>query len=282
MLILSKFCVSLHRYYDPKRPLFDPITEGMSTLSQLIEQLYAQCDAAAVGTSTTTPVAPADAATAGQDARVDRMLRTLREMADVLSPEDQPQPCNAAPCAEVCQRIITHWESFGNSLQSITDHMRSLDADIARMQPWGDFDVMKVEALAERGTVIRFWRIASDVIAQGDVSESSACHFVSTDGDWHYFVSVTQQGVSPVVPAGAEEVSICPCPISTLIMLQTRDKDALRRIDTLRGDYALIHYAEIYAALHEARPDMVLPVPQQPEGFRSRLRQLWHGLRSND
>ncbi len=208
-----------------------------------------------------------------------RMYRVLSEMATLLNEDDQPT-IEDSPSEEALLRILNHWEAMTKSIQGIKEHMQSLEQDIVKMQPWGDFDVMKVEQLANHGCHIRFWKINGELLASR-IAESwfieNNVLIVTEDFDASYFVTVTASEEKPSVPADAEEVTICPCPVSTLIMLQTRDKDTLKKMETLLGDYALVHYGEVYSALRKKLPEGT-ELPQlvhKRETLRDKLRQFF-------
>lgn len=248
----------------------------MSVLSEIIDQLYEQSQQSASLANHTGAVE--DAATDRH--LVDRLWRVLTEMADVLTTDEQPEGDDVAPSPEVCLRIMNHWDAMTQSEEGIRSHMASLEADIARMQPWGDFDVMKVEALAHRGIRVRFWITPLSQLAQCLSHPQLAEHcpqVISQDASRAYLVTVSTEDSPLVMPTAlATEADICPCPISTLIMLQTRDKDSLKQVENLRGDYALAHFSEVYAALRQLLP----PDADMPELRRNlpTLRQRLHRL----
>lgn len=248
----------------------------MNKLSDLIESLYQQSHEAeqTVSAARTAPLA------SRKEIQTERLQRVLSEMAEELTTEEQPSLDETPPTDEICLRILNHWDSMTQSLQGIQEHMASLETDILKMQPWGDFDVTKLDTLARRGIRLRFWTVSVGQMLEPDaepLADRASLHLVSQDTDHAYYVSVTPRGAEPRWPDTLHEVEICPCPISTLIMLQTRDKDALRRLRTLRGDYALAHYSEIYSALKAALPEgaTMPPFKKEPRGLKGRLQQLF-------
>ena len=251
----------------------------MNILNDLIETLYR--DSLTDSMTHGHAAGPSDCTQdpSAHDTQTERIRRVLVEMGELLSQDDQPRLDEEAPSAEICQRILRHWEQFSSSAQGIRDHISSLESDISRMQPWGDFDVMKLDELTQGGIYIRFRKFPINRMTELQAPEQGLIdlhiRIVSQDADWVYFVSIGNSD-EQTTPYEAEPVEICPCPISTLIMLQTRDKDSLRALETLRGDYALAHYGEMYAALREALPaGSPLPQLQTPHrGLRQRLRQM--------
>lgn len=254
----------------------------MTLLNELIEDLYRKTVASTDRISAAAdPAAPASE-NGLHDAHVDRIRRVLTEMSQHLTLDDQLRLDVPPPTDEIRLRIMNHWEQLTQSITGIHDHMKSLENDIAKMQPWGDFDVIKVEQLAALGVYVKFWRIAHKKLpAQNNeqaMIEQQLCP-ISQDAEWVYFVTINADDEHPA-PVGAEPIEICPCPISTLIMLQTRDKDSLRRFEMLREDYALAHYSEMYAALRQALPPGT-PLPQLKAGHRSLREKIRHLINRN-
>ncbi len=227
----------------------------MTELNELIERLYSETierGELPKPSTETTSFSENDE----EEADTQRMLHVLNEMGALLDEDDQPK-IEESPSEEALLRILNHWESMIHSVQGIKEHMQSLEQDIVKMQPWGDFDVMKVEQLAHHGCQIRFWKMDSTRLS-AQLTDPWFIDYnaliVAQDSETSYFVTVSDNSNRPPVPAEAEEVNICPCPVSTLIMLQTRDKDSLKRMETLLGDYALVHYGEVYSALRKKLP----------------------------
>ena len=249
----------------------------MNVLNELIETLWSESQADGTAYSHATESSAQEPIL--HDTQAERIRRVLTEMGELLSQADQPRLDEKAPSPEICQRILNHWDQLNSSVQGIHEHIKALEADISRMQPWGDFDVMKVDQLAQRGIFMRFWRFPirrmADVQAPEEHLVNHHARIISQDANWIYFVTFGNND-KPTNPEGAEPIEICPCPISTLIMLQTRDKDSLRALETLREDYALAHYGEMYAALREALPaGTQLPQLRSPHrGLRQRLRHI--------
>lgn len=261
--------------------IFAPKYMPMTLLNELLDELRDEAMARNASPAA-MPVATDSSAPNQRDAHTERLHRVLVEMGQVLDPDEQPPLDAQPPSDEICLRILNHWEQFGASMNGIREHIASLDRDISLMQPWGDFDVMKVEQLKDQGVYVRFWR--ADVQFLPTTSEASLyvehrVRVISQDAQWVYFVTIDDKASRYYFPPHAEAVEICPCPISTLIMLQTRDKDSLRRIEMLRGDYALAHYAEVYAALRQALPPGQ-PLPLLQREHRS-LRQKIHQIFRN-
>ena len=227
----------------------------MTELNELIERLYSETIERGELPKPSIET-PSSSDNREEEADTQRMLHVLNEMGALLNEDDQPK-IEESPSEEALLRVLNHWEAMTHSVQGIKEHMQSLEQDIVKMQPWGDFDVMKVEQLAHNGCYIRFWKMDS-VRLSSQFTEpwfiDGNVLIVTQDAETSYFVTVTDSNDHLPVPADVEEISICPCPVSTLIMLQTRDKDSLKKMETLLGDYALVHYGEVYSALRKKLP----------------------------
>lgn len=251
----------------------------MNELNELIESLYRETfeDGRLPQQSAVSAIVPTEPEEKSD--LIVRLRQVLDEMGAMLQDEDQPNMSESAPDEAACLRILNHWEQMMLSANGLRQHMQSLEQDIQKMQPWGNFDVMKVEQLASVGYQIRFWKIASHLlplrIAEGYWSDCQL-KVIAQDTETTYFVTVSTHPQRSGKPTDAEEVDICPCPVSTLIMLQTRDKDSLKKLEMLQGDYALCHYGEVYNALRLALPEGA-PLPQRPSE-RPSLRQRIHSI----
>lgn len=252
----------------------------MSELSTLIEQLYQEgIERGGLDKQPAMMTSVSDEKIISEEEiHATRLLRVAREMAALLRQEDQPNLNQPAPSQEARLLILNHWESMMQKMAGIRQHMQSLEQDILKMQPWGNFDVMKVEQLAQHGCHIRFWTLDSATMEQQKEERwfvASSALIVANDGETAHFVTVTMGQERPIVPPEAIEVELCPSPVSTLIMLQTRDKDSLKRLDTLLGDYALCHYGEVYAALRCSLPEGAEMPEIEPDKQNSTLTRLW-------
>ena len=250
----------------------------MNELNELIERLYKKSQEAERPTEPSAGDAPLPQSDE-EGARIARLRRVVTEMGALLRQEDQPVMPDEAPGEAITLRIMNHWESMIHSVHGIKLHAQNLEQDIVKMQPWGNFDVMKVEELRAMGCHVRFWTMPVEALSGHETEEwfvGSQALIVAQDTETGYFVTVsTDEALLPQLPKEAKEVEICPCPVSTLIMLQTRDKDSLKKMETLMGDYALVHYGEVYAALREALPAGAAMPELEPEhhGLGRRIRQ---------
>lgn len=252
----------------------------MDLLNELVESLYSQCMAETAPSDIVAEATVQDPTVACNDATTERIRRVLTEMGELLSEADQPRLDEQPPTPLICQRILNHWDQFTASVQGIREHLSNLEHDIERMQPWGDFDVMKVEQLEAHGIHIGFWRTPISQLPEDSDEElivKYQVRIISHDALYVYFVTINTEGETVILPQQAQHIDICPCPVSTLIMLQTRQKDSLRSLQTLREDYALAHYGEMYAALRQVLPPGT-PLPQlkaERKGLRQKIRQFF-------
>ena len=228
----------------------------MSKLKELIDQLYEEV------TQQNDEVISEDGAIDSiffSDIDPERLRGSLLQMGELLHIEDMAGMHVATPLViDEAIRLILEWEGICNSIEGLKRHMRELDADIVRMQPWGDFDVVKLEQLSQHDCHIRFWTLPVDIFATQVTEPWYIDHqatLVSQDAANAYFITISVGNEIPQMPVLAQSVEICPCPVSTLIMLQTRDKDSLKRLKTKQGDFALAHYTELRETLRTLLPD---------------------------
>lgn len=227
----------------------------MSNLKELIDRLYDEVvqsqDASAPDTSLTEEWGESDFDT-------ERLQGVLTQMASCLQPEDLQGDQDAqALDVDAASRLLAQWGNLCSSMEGLRRHMKELDADITRMQPWGDFDVVKLEQLRQHDCQVLFWTMPVDVYASQATEPwftDSQAQLVSEDTSLAYFITLQLGNEEILLPQTATRVEICPCPVSTLIMLQTRDKDSLKRLQTMQGDFALAHYAELRETLRTLLP----------------------------
>ena len=178
-------------------------------------------------------------------------------------PEGNVQSSDISP-------LYGEWSSLRKTEARQLERIAELDADIQHMEPWGDYPMARVDQLAQRSQSLLFWRCSR---VQYDAhsrqwKEDYQAELVSERNGQCYFVTVTPQGVSFVLPDAHQE-QVAPSPVSTLITLQTKAKDSLKQIRIQMGDFSLQHYREVEAALHLSN---TLVVP-------SRWNRLWALIR---
>lgn len=227
----------------------------MSNLKELIDRLYDEVvqsqDAPDPDTALTEEWVESDFDT-------ERLQGVLTQMASCLQPEDLQGDQDAqALDVDAASRLLAQWGNLCSSMEGLRRHMKELDTDITRMQPWGDFDVVKLEQLRQHDCQVLFWTMPIDVYASQATEPwftDSQAQLVSEDTSLAYFITLQLGNEEILLPQAATRVEICPCPVSTLIMLQTRDKDSLKRLQTMQGDFALAHYAELRETLRTLLP----------------------------
>lgn len=244
----------------------------MTHLKELIDRLYDEVVQTQDADRPDTPLADE---WVESDFDTERLRVVLTQMASCLQPEDLQDPHDAVALnIDETSRLLVQWGNLCNSMEGLHRHMQELDADIVRMQPWGDFDVVKLEQLRQHECQVLFWTMPIDVFAT-QVSEpwtvDSQVQLVSEDASLAYFITLQLGNEEIAMPPEATRVEICPCPVSTLIMLQTRDKDSLKRLQTMQGDFALAHYAELRETLRTLLPAGAI-LPGQKLSHRQQLK----------
>lgn len=251
----------------------------MTHLKELIDRLY---DEVVQSQDAANPDTAQPDEWVESDFDTERLRGALTQMASCLQPEDLQDVQEAqALDVDATSRLLVQWGNLCSSMEGLRRHMQELDADITRMQPWGDFDVVKLEQLHQHECQILFWTMPIDIFAS-QASESwavdSQAQLVSEDTSQAYFITLQLGNEEVAMPPEATRVEICPCPVSTLIMLQTRDKDSLKRLQTMQGDFALAHYAELRETLRTLLPaGSMLPGQKlsRRQQLKARLKKLF-------
>lgn len=251
----------------------------MTHLKELIDHLY---DEVVQPQDATDPNAPVAEEWEGSDFDTERLRLALTQMAACLQPEDLQDPqAIAALEIDAASRLLAQWENLCSSMDGLRRHMQELDADIVKMQPWGDFDVVKLEQLKQHECQVLFWTMPIDVFASQATEPwavDSQVQQINEDNTLAYFITLQLGNEEVALPPEATHVEICPCPVSTLIMLQTRDKDSLKRMQTIQGDFALAHYAELRETLRTLLPEgATLPGQRlsRRQQLKARLKKLF-------
>lgn len=244
----------------------------MSNLKELIDHLYEEVTQQQDDTEWETDNG-SDPIFANLDA--DRLFLAVRQMADVLKKDDLSNLLPATPLSEDnAIRLVMQWENICTSVTGLNRHIKELDADILRMQPWGDFDVVKLNQLKQHDCHVSFWKMPISFMASMTTDawySDYQATVINVDQKDSFFITITLGDDEPKMPVQAEKVEICPCPVSTLIMLQTRDKDSLKRVLTTQGDFALAHYAELRETLRVLLPPGA-ELPKQKQSHRQMLK----------
>ena len=251
----------------------------MTHLKELIDRLY---DEVVQSQDAANPDTAQPDEWVESDFDTERLRGALTQMASCLQTEDLQDVQEAqALDVDATSRLLVQWGNLCSSMEGLRRHMQELDADITRMQPWGDFDVVKLEQLRQHECQILFWTMPIDVFAS-QASEpwavDSQAQLVSEDTSQAYFITLQLGNEEVAMPPEATRIEICPCPVSTLIMLQTRDKDSLKRLQTMQGDFALAHYAELRETLRTLLPaGSMLPGQKlsRRQQLKARLKKLF-------
>ena len=251
----------------------------MTHLKELIDRLY---DEVVQSQDAANPDTAQPDEWVESDFDTERLRGALTQMASCLQPEDLQDVQEAQTLdVDATSRLLVQWGNLCSSMEGLRRHMQELDADITRMQPWGDFDVVKLEQLRQHECQVLFWTMPIDIFAS-QASESwavdSQAQLVSEDTSQAYFITLQLGNEEVAMPPEAIRIEICPCPVSTLIMLQTRDKDSLKRLQTMQGDFALAHYAELRETLRTLLPaGSMLPGQKlsRRQQLKARLKKLF-------
>lgn len=251
----------------------------MTHLKELIDRLY---DEVVQSQDAANPDTAQPDEWVESDFDTERLRGALTQMASCLQAEDLQDVQEAQTLdVDATSRLLVQWGNLCSSMEGLRRHMQELDADITRMQPWGDFDVVKLEQLRQHECQILFWTMPIDIFAS-QASEpwavDSQAQLVSEDTSQAYFITLQLGNEEVAMPPEATRIEICPCPVSTLIMLQTRDKDSLKRLQTMQGDFALAHYAELRETLRTLLPaGSMLPGQKlsRRQQLKARLKKLF-------
>lgn len=202
------------------------------------------------------------------------MTPLLREMLDEMRrvltfddiragiPEPEQKRADVSP-------LYMHWEDLKRRAEMQETRIAELDQDIQQMSVWDDYPMSRIDQLARQGQSLRFWRASQFEYNRNrrEWEDNYQAEIVAFQDDSYYFVTTTPLQAT-IVLQGADEVTICPSPVSTLITLQTQAKDSLRRTQLEIGDFALQHYRSVEAALglHDT-----LVIPTKRRRFWNRL-----------
>lgn len=130
-------------------------------------------------------------------------------------------------------------KSSVEEIQLLKKYIQRLDSEIELMFPWGELDITKAEQLRTQGTDLRFWTMdhkkfhlelqrSMDPTIPHWMSIYKA-HPVSDAQSLSFFTTQTPLGTDINIPF-ANPARMCPSPVSTLIILQTKAKDKLKQL----------------------------------------------------
>lgn len=185
------------------------------------------------------------------------LTEMLQQMRDVLSRDDLRAglPLAAGEGGDVSP-LLAEWEGMQSDYQRQRQIIAELDDDIARLQPWGDYPMNRIDRLSAQGMCLQFWKAPLQLLeSHPEWEDAYQIERVSIARSEVWFVAVVPVDAEVVLP-GAERQEVPPSPLSTLIMLQTRARDAIKQNMVTMGDFALAHYLEVEAALglHDTLP----------------------------
>lgn len=132
--------------------------------------------------------------------------------------------------------------STKDEIQILKNYIKQLDSDIELMFPWGELDLSEVDSLRREGIALDFWQMdqkrfhqelqrSMDPTIPHWMSKYSA-HPVSDANLKSYFTTRTPLGTDIQIPF-ATKAEMCPSPVSTLIILQTKAKDKLKQLSNV-------------------------------------------------
>jgi V/A-type H+-transporting ATPase subunit I len=218
----------------------------------------------ALGVLHVTPTGTArpadDAEFQAASARLDRLRQLLAEMRAVLKKEDLEAlpPLTEGLDFDVAQ-IEVAWQQLCGQIRDEQQNVATLDADILSLNPWGDFSSESILGLEKAGWKVRFWTAPTEAYRPDWETALHAIPVRRSPKLVHFLtVTPTADGHPADRLPGATEVHLSPSPQSTLIMLQTRAKDDLKRLLIRQGDFALAHYREIEATCCRLQDNLAL------------------------
>lgn len=194
--------------------------------------------------------------------QADRLKKILSQMSNILKRDEMESISQNKDkfalnkSASELNILCKNWEELCDQISQKEKIFSELDSDIKLMTPWGDFEQMTLDNLEKAGWKVRFWSIPHkhyNIEWEGCYN----AYVISQDKKKTYYITVNHLD-EKIEMNNATEHSICPSPASTLIMLQTRTKDSLKKLLEEQGDFALQHYATLEKAWYYLRQDIDL------------------------
>jgi len=197
----------------------------------------------------------------------------LNQMREVLSRDDLRAglPLQTSAVSDVSP-LLAQWVNMQSDYQRQLQMIVDLDDDIVRLQPWGDYPMQRLAQMNNLGMQIQFWKAPTHLLdAHPEWVEGYQIERVSSDQTNTWFTTISPIEAT-VCLEGAMLQQVPPSPVSTLIMLQTRAKDAAKQTLNRMGDFALQHYLVIESALglHDTLP----PITHR-ERMRARIKHIF-------
>ena len=187
--------------------------------------------------------------------RNQQLQKTLDEMKALLGNETAaPAPAAGGATGLAAADICTRWADFAQKAATLEKNIAELDREIRDLEPWGDFNRDSIDGLKRAGWEVQFWHTEPRNWREAWVKDYNAT-LITSDKRTLHFITVTPSGL-PIHLDGVEQAVISPSPASTLIMLQTRAKDDLKRLRLEQGDFALMHYRPLEDAIRLGREQL--------------------------
>jgi V/A-type H+-transporting ATPase subunit I len=202
---------------------------------------------------------PADDSNFQSDmARCKRYELMLEQMRATLKKEDlEALPALPQGITYEVERIEVAWQDLCSQIAEEQRNMVNLEHDIQAVAPWGDFSFESIHKLTMAGWTVRFWTVSPKDLRPEWTKEHHAT-VINRTPKLVYFITLTRSADELTALPGATEVHLGPSPQSTLIMLQTRAKDDLKKLRIKQGDFALAHYREMEDACYSCREHLDL------------------------
>lgn len=201
------------------------------------------------------------------------LSRMLHQMKGVLGhAEMKHNRPDAQPDDKTDVEIIrAKWSEITSTIKRLRASILEQEDDIICMEPWGEIDFNNDDQLRQIGLTVGYWTLPiahrhSLTPLEGD--DKYQIKIIHTDDKTVYFTTITATGLCPALPREATKARIVPSPVSTLIMLQTRQKDHLKRELLLQNDFAYAHYQEIERRIAILHNELGIPIRHD---HRSRL-----------
>lgn len=117
-------------------------------------------------------------------------------------------------------------------INRLKEYITNLDIDIANRMPWGDLFIEPGDPYNKNVPQTRFWTTPNDFYENHKElwNNQYNVRFIFRGDYLTYFTTSTLIDCN-IQMDGAEEAYVCPSPASTLIMLQTKAKDLLKKLD---------------------------------------------------
>jgi V/A-type H+-transporting ATPase subunit I len=146
--------------------------------------------------------------------------------------------------------LVTAMEELEAERERIRSQINTLQKEISRIQPWGDFSAEKIDKLQEAGVTVRFFICPAKKF---DPAWEEAYHtgIINVVQSSLYFVIFQQR--DETIEIEAEEIAMPQRPLRELKALVEEDKKRLDEIERTFDTYAERHTESLEKALSEAQ-----------------------------